>query len=111
VNETQKLKQQAARRAVYFIEPGMVVGLGHGSTALFAVQRIAELLNAGKLSEILGVPCSLKIEEEVPRLGIPLTSLDEHGHSFWLAKPDFFSRILGCLRYRKAGFWWKKIYH
>jgi len=78
VNETQKLKQQAARRAVYFIEPGMVVGLGHGSTALFAVQRIAELLNAGKLSEILGVPCSLKIEEEVPRLGIPLTSLDEH---------------------------------
>ena len=78
MNETQKLKQQAARRAVYFIEPGMVVGLGHGSTALFAVQRIAELLNAGKLSEILGVPCSLKIEEEVPRLGIPLTSLDEH---------------------------------
>jgi len=78
VNETQKLKQQAARRAVEFIEPGMVVGLGHGSTALFAVRRIAELLNAGKLSEILGVPCSQKIEEEASRLGIPLTSLDEH---------------------------------
>jgi ribose 5-phosphate isomerase A len=78
VNETQKLKQQAARRAVEFIEPGMVVGLGHGSTALFAVRRIAELLNAGKLSEVLGVPCSLKTEEEALRLGIPLTSLDEH---------------------------------
>jgi len=78
VNKIRKLKQQAARRAVECIESGMVVGLGHGSTALFAVQRIAELLNAGKLSEILGVPCSLKIEEEAPRLGIPLTSLDEH---------------------------------
>jgi len=78
VNETQKLKQQAALRAVEFIEPGMVVGLGHGSTALFAVRRIAELLNAGKLSEILGVPCSLKIEDEARQLGIPLGTLDEH---------------------------------
>jgi ribose 5-phosphate isomerase A len=79
VNEkTQKLKQQAADRAVEFIEPGMVVGLGHGSTALFAVRHIAALLQAGSLSGILGVPCSLQVEEEARRLGIPLTSLDEH---------------------------------
>lgn len=76
--KTQKLKQQAADRAVEFIEPGMVVGLGHGSTALFAVRRIAALLQAGSLSGILGVPCSLQVEEEARRLGIPLTSLDEH---------------------------------
>jgi len=79
VNEkTQKLKQQAADRAVEFIESGMVVGLGHGSTALFAVRHIAALLQAGSLSGILGVPCSLQVEEEARRLGIPLTSLDEH---------------------------------
>lgn len=76
--KTQKLKQQAADRAVEFIEPGMVVGLGHGSTALFAVRRIAALLQAGSLSGILGVPCSLQVEEEARRLGIPLTSLGEH---------------------------------
>ena len=76
--KTQKLKQQAADRAVEFIEPGMVVGLGHGSTALFAVRHIAALLQAGSLSGILGVPCSLQVEEEARRLGIPLTSLDEH---------------------------------
>jgi len=35
VKEIQKLKQQAAQRAVEFIEPGMVVGLGRGSTAAF----------------------------------------------------------------------------
>jgi len=78
VNKIQKLKQQAAERAVECIESGMVVGLGHGSTALFAVRRIAELLNAGKLSEILGVPCSLQVEEEARQLGIPLGTLDEH---------------------------------
>lgn len=76
--KTQKLKQQAADRAVEFIEPGMVVGLGHGSTALFAVRHIAALLQAGSLSGILAVPCSLQVEEEARRLGIPLTSLDEH---------------------------------
>jgi len=73
-----RLKQQAAERAVEFIEPGMVVGLGHGSTALFAVRRIAELLNAGKLSEILGVPCSHQVEKEARKLGIRLTTLEDH---------------------------------
>jgi ribose 5-phosphate isomerase A len=79
VNEkTQKLKQQAAERAVEFVKPGMVVGLGHGSTALFALRRIAELLRIGKLSDILGIPCSTQVEREARQLAIPLTSLDEH---------------------------------
>lgn len=71
-------KQQAAERAVDFIESGMVVGLGVGSTAIFAVRRLAQLIGAGKLREILGVPCSLQTSEEAARLGIPLTTLDEH---------------------------------
>ena len=78
MNKIQKLKKQAANRAVECIESGTVVGLGHGSTAFFAVRRIAELLNAGKLSEILGVACSLQVEEEARQLGIPLGALDEH---------------------------------
>jgi ribose 5-phosphate isomerase A len=43
-----------------------------------AVQRIAELLKEGKLSEVLGVPCSRQVEEEARFLGIPLTTLEEH---------------------------------
>jgi ribose 5-phosphate isomerase A len=73
-----RLKQQAAEKAVEFIESGMVIGLGHGSTAVFAVRRIAELLKAGTLKEILGVPCSTQVEAEARQLGIPLTTLDEH---------------------------------
>jgi hypothetical protein len=35
---TQKLKERAAGRAVEFVKPGMVVGLGHGSTTIFGGQ-------------------------------------------------------------------------
>ena len=69
-------RRQAAERAVEFVESGMVVGLGHGSTALFAVQRIAELLSRGDLTDIVGVPCSKAVEAEAERLGIPLTDLE-----------------------------------
>jgi ribose 5-phosphate isomerase A len=71
-------KRQAAERAVEFVEPGMVVGLGHGSTALFAVRRIAELISRGDLTEVVGVPCSKAVEAEAERLGIPLTDLEDH---------------------------------
>jgi ribose 5-phosphate isomerase A len=76
--DTWQLKQQAAERAAELVESSMVVGLGHGSTAIFAVRRIAELLDAGKLHDIVGVPCSLHVRDEARKLGIPLTTLDEH---------------------------------
>jgi len=63
---------------VEFVESGMVVGLGHGSTAIFAIRRIAQLLHDGQLRDILGMPCSCQVEKEAQRLGIPLTTLDDH---------------------------------
>jgi ribose 5-phosphate isomerase A len=73
-----QLKQQAAERAVEYVESGMVVGLGGGSTAAFAIHRIAQLLREGRLRDILGVPCSRQVEVEAEALSIPLTSLEEH---------------------------------
>jgi ribose 5-phosphate isomerase A len=78
VTDVAVLKQQAAERAVAYVEPGMVVGLGEGSTAAFAVRRIAQLLREGGLHDILGVPCSCKVEAWARELGIPLTTLEEH---------------------------------
>jgi len=75
---TAKLKEQAARRAVEFVQSGMIVGLGHGSTAFFAVKLIAELIRAGKLQDIRGVPCSRKVYDDARSLGIPLTTLNRH---------------------------------
>ena len=72
------LKRQAAEYAVTFIQPGMVIGLGHGSTTLFALQRIATLLASGELQGVTGVPCSTHVEQDARQLGIPLTTLEEH---------------------------------
>ena len=75
---TAELKAEAARHAVQFVHSGMVVGLGAGSTAAFAIRGIAHLLDEGRLRDILGVPCSLQVEEEARNLGIPLTTLEKH---------------------------------
>ncbi|MCX7750787.1 MAG: ribose-5-phosphate isomerase RpiA [Candidatus Bipolaricaulota bacterium] len=71
-------KRAAAEEAVKLVEPGMAVGLGHGSTARYALLRIAELLRSGKLREVVGVPCSTQVEREARELGIPLTTLEEN---------------------------------
>jgi len=76
--DTLQLKREAGERAVDFVESGMVVGLGHGSTAVFALRRIAQLLQEGQLRDIVGVPCSRQVEAEARKLGFPLTTLDEH---------------------------------
>jgi ribose 5-phosphate isomerase A len=73
-----QLKQKAGWYAVDFVESGMVLGLGHGSTAVFAVRCIAQLLREGRLRDVLGVPCSRQVEAEARKLGIPLTTLDQH---------------------------------
>jgi ribose 5-phosphate isomerase A len=78
IDHQLQLKKQAATAAVDFVESGMVVGMGHGSTAIWAVRGIAEHLQSGKLTNILGIPCSVHIEHEAQKLGIPLTTLEDH---------------------------------
>ncbi|RWR94850.1 putative ribose-5-phosphate isomerase 2 [Cinnamomum micranthum f. kanehirae] len=72
------LKKIAAYKAVEFVESGMVLGLGTGSTATHAVSRIGELLQQGKLENIVGIPTSKKTHEQALALGIPLSDLDHH---------------------------------
>ena len=67
-----QFKEQAAKRAVQFVQSGMKVGLGTGSTAIFATRRIAELLKTGKLSNIVAFATSKATAEEAVRLGIPM---------------------------------------
>ncbi|MBM3187911.1 MAG: ribose-5-phosphate isomerase RpiA [Chloroflexi bacterium] len=71
------LKRAAARRAVEYLESGMVVGLGSGSTARYATLRVAERLREGGLRDILAVPTSEETAELARGLGIPLTSLED----------------------------------
>jgi ribose 5-phosphate isomerase A len=78
MTDLNELKRQAGIYAADQVQSGMVVGLGHGSTAIHAVRRIAERLQSGDLRDILGIPCSAQVEADARALGIPLTTLEQH---------------------------------
>ena len=59
-----ELKQQAAWKAVEYVSSGMKLGLGTGSTAAFAVERVGDLLAKGELKDIVAVPTSIKTFEQ-----------------------------------------------
>jgi ribose 5-phosphate isomerase A len=69
-------KQHAAAQAVQFAQPGMVIGLGTGSTAIHATRGIAALLHQGTLRDIVGFATSRAVWAEAVRLGIPMLTED-----------------------------------
>ncbi len=77
-NNRDALKKIAGEKAVEYVESGMVVGLGYGSTAIHALRLIGELIRRGELEGIQAIPTADLIAEEARRAGIPLTSLEEH---------------------------------
>ncbi|OAY69431.1 putative ribose-5-phosphate isomerase 2 [Ananas comosus] len=74
----EEQKRIAAHRAVEQVESGMVVGLGTGSTAAHALDRLGELLRRGALRDVVGIPTSLKTAAHAAAVGIPLSDLDSH---------------------------------
>ena len=71
-----RLKRAAALRAVAEVADGMVVGLGSGSTAAFAIEGLGERVAKGL--RIVGIPTSEATAALARRNGIPLTSFAEH---------------------------------
>ncbi len=71
-----KAKFLAARRAVDFVENGMRLGLGTGSTAAWMVRCLAERIREEGL-RVKGVPTSARTAELARQLGVPVMSLDE----------------------------------
>jgi ribose 5-phosphate isomerase A len=68
-------KQQAAERALEFVENGMTLGLGTGSTAARFVDLVGQRVKAGL--QVKCVPTSEATRAQAERLGIPLTTLDD----------------------------------
>lgn len=71
-----KAKFVAAKRAVDFVENGMKVGLGTGSTAAWMVRCLGERVRQEGL-QIVGVPTSIRTAELAMAVGIKVISLDE----------------------------------
>ena len=70
----------AARRAVDFVEDGMRVGLGTGSTAAYMVRALGDLVRDDGL-RIRAVPTSTRTAALAREVGIDVVTLDEAG---WL---------------------------
>jgi len=72
------LKQMAAQKAIEYVQDGMVLGLGTGSTTAFFVDILGEKYRGGELANIMGVPTSERTAEQARQYGIPLTTLAQH---------------------------------
>jgi len=71
-NSQDELKKQAAVYAVRFVQPGMTVGLGTGSTAVHAVREIARRHASGELEGIKTFATSADIASVATHAGLPL---------------------------------------
>jgi ribose 5-phosphate isomerase A len=74
--EAARLKRLAAEKAVEFVEDGMVLGLGTGSTAALAVDAIGRRVQAGL--KIVAIPTSEATAAQARRWGIVLVDFATH---------------------------------
>src|SRR5208282_5026512 len=74
--DRDRLKKEAAESAVAQVQDGMIVGLGSGSTAWFAVEAVGRRVAEGL--RIVGIPTSEYTREHARGLGIPLSTLAEN---------------------------------
>jgi ribose 5-phosphate isomerase A len=74
--DRDSLKRAAAYAAVQLVEQDMVVGLGSGSTAAFAIEALALRHREGL--RFVGIPTSEQTAAQATAANIPLTSFAEH---------------------------------
>ena len=72
----QSAKLAAAQAAIRFVQPGMVVGLGSGSTASLFIQLLGEQVKQGL--DIVGIASSDASEQLARSLGIAITDFSHH---------------------------------
>jgi ribose 5-phosphate isomerase A len=70
-------KALGTHAADHFVQDGMKLGLGTGSTAIWAARRVAARLSEGSLRNIRAVVTSLQTELEARALGIPVFTLND----------------------------------
>ena len=70
-------KRLVGRLAAERVGSGMILGLGTGSTAVHAIERLGERLRSGELEQIAGVPTSFQSSALAREHGVPLVDLDQ----------------------------------
>lgn len=93
------LKVAAAERALAYVEPGMRLGLGTGSTAAKFVEALGRKVAAGL--DVICVATSQATQAQAEKLGIRMSTLDEE--AFLDLTVDGADEIDGALRLIKGG--------
>ena len=74
--DVEALKEEAGIAACAYVESGMKVGLGTGSTVKYTILELGRRVREEGL-EIVGVPTSLATKDLATEVGITLVDLDE----------------------------------
>lgn len=72
------LKMQAAQYALDYVHPGMILGLGSGSTTAYFIDLLGKRHQTGSLEGIQVVPTSKTTAKQARAWGIPVTTLSEN---------------------------------
>ena len=75
---SDEMKEKAAQKAMDYVQGGMKLGLGTGSTAAKFVDLVGAAVADGL--DVLCVPTSVATRDQAAALNIPLTTLDETPH-------------------------------
>lgn len=77
--DQNELKALVGKEAVKYVEDGMIVGLGTGSTVRFMVDALGERVKNEGL-KIVGVTTSRRTTKQATELGITIKDIDEVDH-------------------------------
>jgi len=70
------MKKMAGEKVVEYVEDGMILGLGTGSTVEYTLRKLGELVKDGL--DIKGIPTSMHTRKIAKDCNIPLTTLDDN---------------------------------
>lgn len=78
MDSQELLKQKAAEKAVEFIESGMILGLGTGSTFKYVLDILAHKVDSKEITNIIGIPTSENTRTLAEKLNIPCGKLSDY---------------------------------
>ena len=73
---SEQIKELVGRYAANYIQDGMTVGLGTGSTAYYFIDEVGKRVADGRLKNITTVATSKRSEEQARKLGLNIVDID-----------------------------------
>jgi ribose 5-phosphate isomerase A len=105
--EVESQKRAAAERALELVRPGMIVGLGTGTTARYFIDGLAGRVRQGL--KVRGVVTSLESRAQAEAAGIPITDRIDGGLDLAVDGADEIDPGVNCIKGRGGALLREKI--